>query len=261
MKLESIILILAIIIFIIFYILAIVYKNKPISDYIITGGIGAILAGTFFGIMKDSILNQKNNTSLNLYIIIFFFVWYISTKMLSYAIKNNSVEHPSSIQVTSNENENENIDQNEDENENKKVKVTEKENFKEKQNWREGLSKSLISFIIVFIIVILGISFYKGGDDNSHFFMYNVLITVIISLAVLFAFFSGNRINYQHKIEILSYTFSYGIVFGIIAPIFLFQSFSFRNSVTMTIIFFIWLSITFSMSNFLNTKKEYIKRV
>jgi hypothetical protein len=29
----------------------------------------------------------------------------------------------------------------------------------------------------------------------------------------------------------------------------------------MTLIFFIWLSITFSITNFLNTKKEYIKRV
>jgi hypothetical protein len=75
MKIETIIFILAIVIFIIFYILALVYKNNPISDYIITGGIGAILAGTFFGIVKDSIMNQKNNTFLNLYIIIFFFVW------------------------------------------------------------------------------------------------------------------------------------------------------------------------------------------
>jgi len=45
MKLETIIFILAIVIFIIFYVLALVYRHKPISDYIITGGIGAILAG------------------------------------------------------------------------------------------------------------------------------------------------------------------------------------------------------------------------
>jgi hypothetical protein len=249
MKLESIIFILAIVIFITFYILAIVYKHKPISDYIITGGIGAILAGTFFGIMKDSILNQKNNTYLNLYIILFFFVWYILTKVIATAIKNKEVNRPNEIQLSATENSE------------VTVIVTEKESSKEKDNWREGISKSLISFIIIFIIVILGISFYRGGDDNSHFFMYNVLITVIISLAVLFAFFSGNRLSYQYKIEILSYTFSYGIVFGIIAPLFLFQSFSFRNSITMTLIFFIWLSITFSITNFLNTKKEYIKRV
>jgi len=247
MKLESIILILAIIIFIIFYTLALVYKHKPLSDYIITGGIGAILAGTFFGIMKDSIINQKNNTMLNLYIILFFFVWYILTKLIASGIKDKSVEHPKAIEEPATENS--------------EVVVTKKDSVKEKQNWQEGLSKSLISFIIIFIIVILGISFYKGGDENSHFFMYNVLITVIISLAVLFAFFSGNRLNYQYKIEILSYTFSYGIVFGIIAPLFLFQSFSFRNSITNTLIFFIWLSITFSITNFLNMKKQYIKRV
>jgi hypothetical protein len=247
MKLESIIFILAIAIFITFYILAIVYKHKPISDYIITGGIGAILAGTFFGIMKDSIINQKNNTFLNLYIILFFFVWYISTKLISSAIKNKEVDRPNPIQMPVNENT--------------EVVVTKKDSAKEKQNWREGLSKSLISFIIIFIIVILGISFYRGGDENNHFFMYNVLITVIISLAVIFAFFSGNRLNYEYKIEILSYTFSYGIVFGIICPLFLFQTFSFRNSITNTLIFFIWLSITFSISNFLNVKKEYIKRV
>ena len=247
MKLESIIFILAIVIFITFYILAIVYKNKPISDYIITGGIGGILAGTFFGIMKDSIMNQKNNTFLNLYIILFFFIWYILTKLIASAIKNKEVDRPNAIQMPSTDST--------------EVIVSEKGSSKEKDNWREGISKSLISFIIIFIIVILGISFYRGGDENSHFFMYNVLITVIISLAVLFAFFSGNRLSYQYKIEILSYTFSYGLVFGIIAPLFLFQSFSFRNSITMTLIFFIWLSITFSISNFLNVKKEYIKRV
>ena len=247
MKIESIIFILAIVIFITFYVLALVYKNKPISDYIITGGIGAILAGTFFGIMKDSIMNQKNNDILNLFIILFFFVWYILTKFVANAIKDKQVDRPSAIVVPANENT--------------EVIVSEKDSSKEKDNWREGLSKSLISFIIIFIIVILGISFYRGGDDNNHFFMYNVLITVIISLAVLFAFFSGNRLSYQYKIEILSYTFSYGIVFGIIAPIFLFQSFSIRNSMTITLIFFIWLSITFSITNFLNMKKEYIKRV
>lgn len=247
MKLETIIFILAIIIFLTFYIIALVYKHKPISDYIITGGIGAILAGTFFGIMKDSITNQSNNKFLNLYIILFFFVWYILTKLIANAIKNKEVDRPSAIQVPATENT--------------EVVVSEKESSIESSNWREGLSKSLISFIIIFIIVILGISFYRGGDDNNHFFTYNVLITVIISLAVLFAFFSGNRLSYQYKIEILSYTFSYGIVFGIIAPLFLFQSFSIRNSITITLIFFVWLSITFSISNFLNMKKEYIKRV
>jgi hypothetical protein len=247
MKIESIIFVLAIVIFITFYILALVYKHKPISDYIITGGIGAILAGTFFGIMKDSIMNQKNNNILNLFIILLFFVWYILTKFIASAIKDKQVDRPAAIVVPANENT--------------EVIVKEKDSSQEKKNWREGLSKSLISFIIIFIIVILGISFYRGGDDNNHFFMYNVLITVVISLAVLFAFFSGNRLSYQYKIEILSYTFSYGIVFGIIAPLFLFQSFSIRNSMTITLIFFIWLSITFSITNFLNMKKEYIKRV
>lgn len=247
MKIESIIFILAIVIFITFYVLALVYKNKPISDYIITGGIGAILAGTFFGIMKDSIMNQKNNNMLNLFIILLFFMWYILTKFIASAIKDKEVDRPAAIVVPASENT--------------EVIVTEKESSKEKDNWREGLSKSLISFIIIFIIVILGISFYRGGDDNNHFFIYNVLITVVISLAVLFAFFSGNRLSYQYKIEILSYTFSYGIVFGIIAPLFLFQSFSIRNSMTITLIFFIWLSITFSITNFLNMKKQYIKRV
>jgi hypothetical protein len=247
MKIETIIFILAIVIFITFYILALVFKHKPISDYIITGGIGAILAGTFFGIVKDSIMNQNNNTFLNFYIIIFFFVWYILTKIIASSIKEKQVNNPAAIELPADDNTD--------------VVVKLKDSYKEKQNWQEELSKSLISFIIIFIIAILGISFYRGGDDNSHFFMYNILITVVISLAVLFAFFSGNRLTYEYKIEILSYTFSYGLVFGIIAPLFLFQSFSIRNSITLTLIFFIWLSITFSISNFLNMKKEYIKRV
>jgi hypothetical protein len=247
MKTESIIFILAIIIFIIFYILAIVFKHKPLSDYIITGGIGAILAGTFFGIMKDSIMNHTNNNNFNLFIILFFFVWYVLTKIIANSIKQKEVDRPTSIQYPATDN----VD----------IQIVKEENSKEKNDWKDGLSKSLISFIIIFIIVILGISFYRSGDDNNNFFMYNVLITVVISLAVLFAFFSGNRLSYQYKIEILSYTFSYGIVFGIIAPLFLFQSFSIRNSVTITLIFFIWLSITFSITNFLNMKKEYIMRV
>ena len=247
MRFETIIFILAIIIFITFYSLALVYKDKPISDYIITGGIGAILAGTFFGIVKDSIMNQKNNSFLNLYIILFFFVWYILTKFISSSIKNKEVDRPNAINLPATDSTD--------------IAIVEKENAKDKNNWKDGLSKSLISFIIIFIIVILGLSFYKGGDDNSQFFMYNVLITIIISLAVIFAFFSGNRLTYNYKIEILSYTFSYGLVFGIIAPLFLFQSFSIRNSITLTLIFFIWLSITFSISNFLKMKKEYIKRV
>jgi hypothetical protein len=247
MRLETIIFILAIIIFITFYSLAIVYKNKPLSDYIITGGIGAILAGTFFGIVKDSIMNQKNNSFLNLYIILFFFIWYILTKFIANIIKDKEVDRPSAINVPATDM--------------RDIVIVEKEDLKNSDNWKDGISKSLISFIIVFIIVILGISFYKGGDDNSQFFMYNVLITVIISLAVIFAFFSGNRLTYEYKIEILSYTFSYGLVFGILAPLFLFQSFSIRNSITITLIFFIWLSITFSISNFLKMKKEYIKRV
>jgi hypothetical protein len=247
MRFETIIFILAIIIFITFYSLALVYKDKPISDYIITGGIGAILAGTFFGIVKDSIMNQHNNSFLNLYIIIFFFIWYILTKFIASSIKNKDVDRPNAINLPADDSTD--------------VAIVEKENSKDKNNWKDGLSKSLISFIIIFIIAILGLSFYKGGDDNSKFFMYNVLITVIISLAVIFAFFSGNRLNYNYKIEILSYTFSYGLVFGIIAPLFLFQSFSIRNSITLTLIFFIWLSITFSISNFLKMKKEYIKRV
>jgi len=247
MKLETIIFILAIIIFITFYSLAIIYKNTPISDYIITGGIGAILAGTFFGIVKDSIINQKNNSFLNLYIILFFFIWYILTKFIANFIKNKEVDRPSAIYMPATDSTS--------------IVIVEKGNLNNNNNWKDGISKSLISFIIVFIIVILGISFYKGGDDNSQFFMYNVLITVIISLAVLFAFFSGNRLTYNYKIEILGYTFSYGLVFGILAPLFLFQSFSIRNSITLTLIFFIWLSITFSISNFLKIKKEYIKRV
>jgi hypothetical protein len=249
MKIESIIFILAIVIFITFYVLAIFLKDKPISDYIITGGIGAIFAGTFFGIMKNSIMNQNNNNNIffNLYIIIFFFLWYNLTKIIANAIKNKEVDRPIAIQLPATYNTN--------------IDIIEKEKLKNVYDWKDGLSKALISFIIIFIIVMLGISFYRGGDDNNHFFIFNILITVIISLAVLFSFFSGNRLTYKYKIEILSYTFSYGIVFSIIAPLFLFQSFSMRNSITMTLIFFIWISITFSISNFLNMKKEYIKRV
>lgn len=229
------------ILFIIFYIIAIIYKNKPISNNITIAGIGAILAGSFFGIVKDSILNTKNNQSMTTFIILFFFIWFILTKFISSYIKGKEVDTAIPTEDASTD-------------------LVEKSKKVDKPKL-DGLYKSLISFIIIFIIVILGIAFYQGGGQGDNIFMYNIIVTVVVSLAVIFSFFSGNRLDYISKIEILSYTFSFGIVFGILAPLFVFNTFSFKNSITLSLIFFVWFSITLSIGNYVQIKEEYIKRV
>jgi len=229
------------ILFIIFFIIAIIYKNKPISNYITIAGVGAILAGSFFGIVKDSILNTKNNQSITIFIILFFFLWFILTKFIAYSIKQKQVDKP----IQTDEPSTDLIDNSSNSD---KPKL-------------DGLFLSLVSFIIIFIIVILGLAFYQGNGEKDNAFIYNIIVTVVVSLAVVFSFFSGNRLDYISKIEILSYSFSFGIVFGILAPIFVFNTFSFKNSITLSLIFFVWFSITLSIGNYVQIKEEYIKRV
>ena len=63
------------------------------ADIIITGGIGSILAGTLFGIVRPVILQQNIDGAFIYLIIILFFVWYLIVKMFSlmlYRINSNA---------------------------------------------------------------------------------------------------------------------------------------------------------------------------
>ena len=210
-------------------------NNENIGKIFATAGIGSILAGTFFGIVKNTILNQPSDPMLIFTIIVLFFFWYFITKL----INNKLIENAQT----------KNIEQ-----QNPQPNVT-------NHNKISPISGIFITVIIIVLLVFLGLGLLKGGEGNKAIMFYNILVVIMIFFAVLFSFFSGNRLQYTTKVEVIAYTFSYAIVFGILAPIFIFNNFSFKNSVTSTIIFFVWLSLTNSISNFVTTKPTYITRV
>ena len=55
------------------------FRTGPIADAITTGGIGAILAGSYFGIIKDTILNKPNDPMITFTVILMFYFWYLFT--------------------------------------------------------------------------------------------------------------------------------------------------------------------------------------
>ena len=52
-------------------------NKESIGKIFATAGIGSVLAGTFFGIVKDTILKQPSNPMLIFIIIVLFFFWYL----------------------------------------------------------------------------------------------------------------------------------------------------------------------------------------
>lgn len=219
------------------------FRTGPIGDAITTGGIGAILAGTYFGIIKDTILNKPNDPMITFTVILMFYSWYLFTKILSHLfVKRESPVKPTVSQNTY-------TDISKDENNTKEV---------QNNNKISATTGIFIGVLIIFMMVILYLS-TSSGDDGAMA-KYNILTAVMITLGVLFAFFSGKRLDYDAKSEIVGFTFSYLIVFGILTPLFLYEQFSFKNSITNTIIFFVWLSITYSISNFIKYRPTYIQR-
>jgi len=237
--------ILCLIIFIISGIFTLIpsFRNGPVSDAITTGGIGAILAGTYFGIVKDTVFNKSSNPILTFIIILLFYVWYVFTKLFANLITKQEKATVKSATSTPN------------------TDITKDENKIENKSGNKigSLSAIFIAVIIIFMLVILYAT--TSGGDEGQLTKYNILTMVMIILAVLFAFFSGKRIDYESKIEIMGYTFSYMVVFGILTPLFLYDSFSFKSSITNTVLFFVWISLTFSISNFLKNRPSYIERI
>lgn len=240
MNTVSIIFGLTLIIFFISIILNLSFRSKIITDAIITGGIGAVLAGSYFGIVKDTILNKPNEPLLTFVIIMIFYFWYVITKISSgYLVKNQQQNY--SVKNTS-------FNIKDDEN-----KVETKSNA--------SISKTsgvFIGVLIVFMVIFLFIA--TRGSDNGGIVKYNILTAIMVILGVLFAFFSGNRLDYESKAEIVGFTFSYLIVFGVLLQLFIYNTFSFKNGITNTVIFFIWISLTYSISNFIKPKPIYINR-
>ena len=124
------------------------------------------------------------------------------------------------------------------------------------------LSYVFVAMIGILIIAILGVSLYQQSKtgSSSPLMSYVIIMSVMIVLSLMFSFFSGVRIDVDKKVQIMSYTISYAIVFGIFASIFIFSNFKLSSTVTIGFIFFVWMTLTASISNFLMYNKPVIKR-
>ena len=258
---QTILMGITVLIFLICFPMAIALKGKigdkdKCADIIITGGIGSILAGTLFGIVKPVILQQNIDGSFIYLIIIMFFVWYILVKMFSlmmYRLNANSnivAPNPSKSKIstiptaTSMTDDNINSDN------------------KDSSSQYTILSYIFVAMIGILIIAILGVSLYQQSKtgSSSPLMSYVIIMSVMIVLSLLFSFFSGVRISIDKKIQIMSYTISYAIAIGIFASIFIFSNFKLSSTVTTAFIFFVWMTLTTSISNFLVYNKPVIKR-
>ena len=230
-------------------------QNKC-ADIIITGGIGSILAGTLFGIVRPVILQQNIDGAFIYLIILLFFVWYLLVKMFSlllYRINANAntvAPNPSksnlSIIPTATQMTDDNIDSDNG----------------DSSSQYTVLSYVFVAMIGILIIAILGVSLYQQSKtgSSSPLMSYVIIMSVMIVLSLLFSFFSGVRIDVDKKVQIMSYTISYAIVIGIFASIFIFSNFKLSSTVTIAFIFFVWMTLTTSISNFLMYNKPIIKR-
>jgi hypothetical protein len=258
---QNVLMGITILIFIICFPTAVALKGKigdkdKCADIIITGGIGSILAGTLFGIVKPVILQQNIDGAFIYLIIILFFVWYLLVKMFSlllYRINANAntvLSNPSKSIIstfpTATQMTDDNIDSDNG----------------DSSSQYTILSYVFVAMIGILIIAILGVSLYQQSKtgSSSPLMSYVIIMSVMIVLSLMFSFFSGVRIDVDKKVQIMSYTISYAIVFGIFASIFIFSNFKLSSTVTIGFIFFVWMTLTASISNFLMYNKPVIKR-
>jgi len=255
---EKMLLGILITIFILFFILnriagspvGIKWGIQPLEPITTEAGIGSILAGTFFGVVRQVILKYPTNFNSTLIIMICFFIWYTLTKSLALFINNSSKAYV----------EGSNVEETDD------VKVKDLNEFQTnlaKSNKLPPLYGVLVSSIILLFGIILVVAFYSQRNDGNdkHIVNYNIIITCMVILAGFFTFITGKKIDVETKIRIVAYTISFAIIFGIFAPIFLFKSFSFGNLIISSLTFFVWLTLSYSFSNFLTEKEKYINRV
>lgn len=243
-----------IVIFIVFFTVSRALKGKPLEKIINEAGLGSLLAGTFFGVVREVLLDRPANPTLTILIMLLFFMWYILTKGLaslfitgsSKDVVNSNIAGGSDAQVI-------------DKNEQKSIKLN--KIFKS-DNKLPDLYNVFIAAIITLLVVVLMVSFYaqrKEGSDK-HIVNYNIMITCMVFIAGFFTFLSGKKIENEVKIKILAYTAAYAVIFGILVPIFVFKSFTFKSLIISSLIFFVWLTLTNSITNFVTPKPEYIKR-
>jgi hypothetical protein len=258
---QTVLMGITILIFLICFPTAVALKGKlgdkdKCADIIITGGIGSILAGTLFGVVKPVILQQNIDGGFIYLIIILFFVWYLIVKMFSLLLfrinANINIVRPNpsrsriSTTPTTGALTNDNMDSDNG----------------DSSSQYTILSYVFVAMIGILIIAILGVSLYQQSKtgSSSPLMSYVIIMSVMIVLSLLFSFFSGVRISVDKKVQIMSYTISYIIVIGVLASIFIFNNFKLSSTVTSTFIFFVWMTLSASIANFLTYNQPVIKR-
>jgi hypothetical protein len=258
---QTVLMGITILIFLICFPTAVALKGKlgdkdKCADIIITGGIGSILAGTLFGVVKPVILQQNIDGGFIYLIIILFFVWYLIVKMFSLLLfrinanTNTVAPNPSRSRIsttpTTGALTNDNMDSDNG----------------DSSSQYTILSYVFVAMIGILIIAILGVSLYQQSKtgSSSPLMSYVIIMSVMIVLSLLFSFFSGVRISVDKKVQIMSYTISYIIVIGVLASIFIFNNFKLSSTVTSTFIFFVWMTLSASIANFLTYNQPVIKR-
>lgn len=248
---ENMLLGLIIIVFIIFIGINRGMSGKPMELVTTEAGLGSLLAGAFFGVVREVLLKRPANFKITLIAILGFFLWYVLTKGLSTLFINSTTMNISTKETAGNESKLE------AENEQKSKEIK-----KEAKQKLPDIYNVFIAALIILLVVILMISFYaqrKEGADK-HISNFNIMVTCMVVLAGFFTFLSKKKLSNEMKIKILSYTIAFAIVFCIFAPVFVFKSFSFVSLIISTMIFFVWLTLTFSFSNFATPTVSYIKR-
>jgi len=220
---------------------------KPIEKITTEAGIGSLLAGTFIGVVREVLLKRQPDQNLSMIVMIMFFMWYVLTKGLAVLFVEGGFEN---------------------------LKGKPPQGQSQVDNKKEDAVKSVqppplpemyqvfVVAIIIFLVIILIVSFYaqrKEGSDK-HIVNFNIIMTFLVILAGFFTFITGKKIEPEQKIRILSYTISFVIAFGIFVPIFVTKNFTFASLIITTLIFFVWITLTFSFANFSFVENEYIKR-
>jgi len=180
--------------------------------------VGSILFGTFFGTLKNSLNNKENDFNMTLILIGSYLLWFFCTKLTSGLISKENVVNS---------------------------KQDELDNFKEQKVTIENKPKDTLKYFYPVILIVIFITLIFCLN-------YSYLpISIFLFISIIFTYLTNNRLDSNERIQIISFTISFGIIFGILAPLFLFDNFNFKNSITNSFIFFAWISLTQATSKFL----------
>jgi hypothetical protein len=246
--------VLLIVIFVIFFSLNMGFYGKPLGNMITQAGVGSILAGLFFGIVREVIMGKTANTTFTLIIMIVYFLWYMCMKGFAMLIVKQT-DPDVAVTKQSLRSTVDTMSETKDDLINKSKKTE-----RPKISSLYGVFISVLMILIVIILILTMYSQRGSGDTGSQLMTYSIMLTVMIGLSVIFSFLSGVRLDYDTKIEILSYTIAYAVIFAVLTSIFVFNNFSIKSAVTSSIIFFVWLSLSQSISNFLTYNQGYVNR-